>query len=64
MATNRSHLGLVTDNVTADGGIDHELRLFIDRAIVPILVQRWAEQSVGAESEKVEVNCEELPAAA
>ena len=43
--------------------IDHELMLFIDQAVVPILVKRWMEQSAGG-PEKVEVNSDELPAAA
>jgi hypothetical protein len=41
-----------------------ELMAFIDHAVVPILVQHWVEQSGESGSEKVEVNAEELPAAA
>ena len=43
---------------------DGELLLFIDRVVVPILVQRWLGQSGENRSEHATANPEGLPAAA
>ena len=43
---------------------DGELLLFIDRAIVPMLLQRWLEQSGESGLGNATAEAEELPAAA
>ena len=47
-----------------DGTQDGNLMLFIDHAIVPILVQRWMEHSVGSESDNAAATSKEVRPAA
>ena len=63
MSINQPKLVLVANASTDGGEIDHQLVLFIDRAIVPILAKRWAEESAASNPEHPVVK-PQLPAAA